>query len=171
MKQVSGHFRLFFLQEVSRRLEESVSRLHICLGLLTTEEIWRKPNEHSNSVGNIILHLCGNMRQWVLSGLGDFPDSRERDTEFSQHDPISSDMLLDKVDEVMNEVESLLKKMGEEKLLASYRVQGFSETGIAILLHVVEHFSYHVGQITYYVKLTKDIDTDYYKGVDLSRRG
>jgi uncharacterized damage-inducible protein DinB len=111
------------------------------------------------------------MRQWVLSGLGDFPDSRERDTEFSQHDPISSDMLLDKVDEVMNEVESLLKKMGEEKLLASYRVQGFSETGIAILLHVVEHFSYHVGQITYYVKLTKDIDTDYYKGVDLSRRG
>jgi len=171
MRHASEQIRLIFLHEVSRRLEESVFRLRVCLELLTPEEIWKKPNEHSNSVGNIVLHLCGNVRQWVLSGLGGLSDNREREKEFSQQEPISSEALMVKVHEVMNEVESLLKIVDEEKLLASYRVQGFRETGIAILLHVVEHFSYHVGQITYYTKLTKDIDTNYYKGVDLNKKG
>ncbi len=169
--QISGQFGSIFLQEVSRRLEESVSRLRVCLGLLTKEEIWRKPNEHSNSVGNIILHLCGNVRQWVLSSLGGSPDNRERDAEFSRQRPLSAESLLEMVDKVMNEVESLLRRVDQGEILASYRVQGFRETGVAILLHVVEHFSYHVGQITYYTKLTKDIDTNYYKGVDLNIKG
>ena len=170
MRHGVNEYEIEFLQQVSRRLQESASRLHTCLGMLTTEEIWEKPNEHSNSVGNIVLHLCGNVRQWVISGLGGAPDMRERGEEFSQRIPLSASTLLKRIDQVMTEVETLLGRIDEKKLFALHRVQGFDETGIAILLHVVEHFSYHVGQITYYVKLAKNTDTNYYKGVDLNKR-
>jgi uncharacterized damage-inducible protein DinB len=160
------------IQEVRRRLfAECVPRLKTCLSLLADEEIWYRPNAETVSIGNLVLHLCGNVRQWVLSGLGGQPDTRRRQAEFDEPGPLPASELLQRLDAVMADVARLLDRLTAWQLLDRRRVQGFDETGVAILIHVTEHFSYHVGQITYAVKSRKAIDVGYYKGVDLGRTG
>ena len=158
------------MTEVRRRLyDESVPRLKKCLGLLSDEEIWRRPNDNTPSVGNLVLHLCGNLRQWVLSGLGGVPDHRQRQKEFDERGPIPAAQLVADLDRVMEDVERSLESLGPDDLLAEHSVQGFTETGTGILIHVVEHFSYHVGQISWHVKVLKDVDLAYYAGYDLNK--
>ncbi len=156
--------------ECRRRLfGEYLPRLRKCLGHLTDDEIWRRPNGNTPSVGNLVLHLCGNARQWIVAGLGGEKDSRERAKEFSERGPIPALELLRRLEETMAEVEIALGGVDPKRLLEVRRVQGFEESGLSILVHVVEHFSYHVGQVTYVVKSLKDIDLAYYAGVDLNR--
>jgi uncharacterized damage-inducible protein DinB len=159
-------------REVRRRLmDENVPRIKQCLAELTTEEIWYRPNENSNSVGNLVLHLCGNVRQWLLSGLGGYTDNRRRQQEFDERGPFPTSILLRHLDELMEETDKVLNKLTAEKILQPVEVQGFTETGVSVLMHVVEHFSYHTGQITYYVKWRKDINTAYYNGINLDAVG
>ena len=159
-------------REVKYRLEEeSVPRIKKCFDHLSEEEIWRSPNENLTSVGNLILHLCGNVRQYILFGLGNAPDNRKRQEEFDHQDIISKDILLSKLDELMLEVDHILDELPAESMTRKYNVQGMEITGFGILMHVVEHFSYHVGQITWYTKLVKDIDMKYYGDRDLNKTG
>jgi uncharacterized damage-inducible protein DinB len=156
--------------EVRRRvLGELVPRVRKCLALLTQEEIWERPNAQTVSVGNLVLHVCGNARQWMLSALGGEPDVRRRQAEFDEPGPLATDGLLQMLDEIAAGMTRVLDAVTPEQLLQTHRVQGFDETGTAILVHVTEHFSYHVGQIAYAVKSRKAVDLGYYAGVDLSR--
>ncbi|RMG83705.1 MAG: DUF1572 domain-containing protein [Bacteroidetes bacterium] len=156
-------FHQLLLAETRRRLfEEGIPRLKKCLLALSEEEIWHRPNAHSNSMGNLTLHLCGNVRQWILSGLGKQPDRRRRQAEFDQRDPIPRETLFRQLDELARGVEAVLQSLTPADLLATHEVQVYRETGVSILVHVVEHFSYHVGQMTYYVKWLKDCDMGYY---------
>jgi len=160
------------LQEVRRRLfDENVPRLKKCLSQLTDEEVWQRPNAHSNSMGNLVLHLTGNVRQWILAGLDEQEDIRQRQKEFDEQGPVDRKQMLADLEAVMTEVDEVLNRLTPEKLLEQFDVQGFEETGIGILIHVVEHFSYHVGQMTYYVKALKDMDMGYYDGLDLEAKG
>lgn len=157
--------------EVERRIfQESIPRIKQCLAELDTQEIWFKANNNSNSVGNLVLHLCGNARQWIVAGLTDQPDTRDRDLEFSATGPIPSRELVQLLDQTQAEIQATLNQLRAADLFKSYQVQGFQEKGLSILIHVVEHFSYHTGQITYFVKLRKDIDTAYYAGLDLNSK-
>ena len=159
-----------FISEVKRRIiTESVPRIKKCLAQLSEEEIWHQPNENVVSVGNLVLHLCGNLRQWVLSGLGGQPDGRQRDAEFSQTNPIPVDELVLRMDTLMQEVERTLDRLAPQDLVTVRPVQAYQETGLAILMHVTEHFSYHTGQITYYVKTRKNVDLQYYGGQNLNQ--
>ena len=142
-------------------------RLKKCLGELTEEQIWSRPNENSNSMGNIVLHLCGNVRQWIVAGLGEQIDIRQRQKEFDEKGPIPSAKMLQELDVLMAEVNDILDQVTPEDLLRKRPVQIYEESGLSILIHVVEHFSYHVGQMTYYVKMVKNMDMGYYAGQDL----
>lgn len=165
------NFRNILVQEVHRRLfEESWPRLKYCLHLLEEEEVWLRPNEHSNAVGNLVLHLCGNARQWLVSGLGGTPDFRRRSEEFAARGPIPKATLLEVLEGLQPEIARVLDGLKEEDLLKTYDVQGFKESGISVLIHVVEHFSYHVGQISYFVKARKNLDLGYYAGLDLEQK-
>lgn len=158
--------------ECERRLfAESLPRLRKCLSLLTQEEIWLRPNSETVSVGNLVLHLCGNVSQWIISALGGSQDTRERSKEFSQTEAMPTTELLKRLEKTMQEVRLVLQKLDPASLLNKKYVQGFEESGLSILLHVVEHFSYHVGQIAYYVKSKKAVDLKFYKGVDLNKTG
>ena len=160
------------VKEVRRRLmEEGVPRITQCLAELSIEEIWIKPNENSNSVGNLVLHLCGNVQQWIVSGLGGLPDTRNRTSEFEESGPIPTHELINRLNVVMVEVNKVLDQLTEEQISQPVSVQGFDETVLSVLVHVVEHFSYHVGQITYFVKWRKNIDTAYYGGLELDGFG
>lgn len=164
--------RSLLIADVKRRLiEESLPRIEKCLDELSLEQLWHKQNENTNSVGNLILHLCGNVRQYILSGIDGQPDVRERDLEFSERGPIDKEVLKRKVQQLMQEVDQALDRIKTEDLTKSIGVQGFNENTTAILVHVVEHFSYHVGQITFYTKFVNDIDTGYYAGHDLNAKG
>lgn len=156
------------VQECRRRLiDEGFSRIKKCLSELTEEEIWLKPNQNSNSVGNLVLHLCGNVRQWLVCGLGNKPDTRKRSLEFSEEGPIPSEVLIERMELVLKEVEETLDQLSPTSLTQMFNVQGFQESGLSIIVHVIEHFSYHVGQMTYFVKWRKDMDMGYYAGVKL----
>lgn len=171
MDNYAENFKDLIVGEVKRRLiEESVPRIKKCLSKLSQEEIWRRPNKETVSVGNLVLHLCGNVSQWVLSGLNNVPDTRERDREFSETGGISADKLMEDMEGLMQKVSDVLDSLSPADLLEVRRVQGFEETGVAILMHVTEHFSYHTGQITYYVKTNKNIDMNYYGGIDLNKK-
>jgi uncharacterized damage-inducible protein DinB len=164
-------FGAALIAESKRRLiDESVPRIKKCLDKLNEEEIWRRPNVETVSVGNLVLHLCGNVRQWICTGLGGEPDHRERSAEFSEPGPIPKELLLAKLDETMRDAERAMDAADPASLLDMRPVQGFEESGLSILVHVVEHFSYHTGQITYAVKANKAIDFGYYAGQNLDAK-
>lgn len=159
-----------FICEVRRRMiEESVPRIKKCLHQLNESQVWHRPNKETVSVGNLVLHLCGNLRQWVLSGIDGQVDHRQRAEEFAEIGPIPTEKLIRDMDSLMTEVDRVLERITPEMLTEKRQVQGFEESVLAILLHVTEHFSYHTGQITYYVKSTHNIDLQYYAGVDLNK--
>lgn len=150
-------------KEMRRRWqEESLARAKKCVAMLSEEEIWHRFNEHTLTAGNILLHLRGNIRQWVVCGLGGKPDDRERDREFSADRTASKAQLLQGLEDVVGEALEVLDRLRPEQVLATVPVQGFQETGLSILVHVTEHFSYHVGELTYIAKLLKNADTRYY---------
>ncbi|MBX2843852.1 MAG: DUF1572 domain-containing protein [Flammeovirgaceae bacterium] len=150
------------VEEFKRRIfSESVPRLIKSLGHLTEEEIWIKPNSESNSVGNLVLHLCGNVSQYILSGIGGLEDKRERSKEFKEKGPIPATVLIEKMEGIMSQVSKVINHLSAEDLVQEVGVQGFRETKLSIIIHVIEHFSYHVGQISYFVKLKKEIDLNY----------
>ncbi|MEM8969956.1 MAG: DinB family protein [Bacteroidota bacterium] len=158
------------LAEVRRRIiEESVPRIKKCLNLLNESQIWYRPNEQTVSAGNLVLHLMGNLRQWVLSGIDGQPDHRQRSQEFAEIDPVPTQKLICDLDSLMTEVDQALNRITSEALTEKRNVQGFEESVLSILIHVTEHFSYHTGQITYYTKSTLNVDTQYYAGMDLDQ--
>ncbi len=168
MEHNPNQFSEVFIEEIKRRLfTECFPRLEQCLHTLTEKEIWYRPNANSNSVGNISLHLCGNIRQWVIAGLGGHKDIRERQKEFDEQGPIPLEKLLDLLSVLKKDVEAVLNEVTAEDLIKKREVQIYQESGLSILVHVVEHFSYHVGQVTYIVKMLKDVDTGYYAGQNL----
>ena len=157
----------FVQQAIIRLYDESVPRLLKCVGEVSEDELWYRANDNSNSIGNLVLHLTGNVNQWINTGIGGDEDTRERQSEFDTRGGIDRAEMLKKLDRVMTRAKVVLNGLNSEYLLNVYKVQGFEETGMSMVLHVVEHFSYHVGQMTYIVKSVKNIDTGYYSDNDL----
>ncbi len=171
MNWESAQLHAQLISETRRRIfDESIPRIRKCLDLMSEDEIWRKPNKHSNSVGNLVLHLCGNARQWIVSGLGKAKDTRKRQEEFDETGPIPKEELFQMLDALIMEIDKVLEKIRVSDLMGLHEVQGFEESGVSMLIHVIEHFSYHTGQITYYVKALKDVDTGYYSNHNLDQK-
>ena len=156
------------IREVVFRLyDESLPRILKCLDQLDEARIWWRPNESSNSIGNLVLHLSGNVRQWIYSGLGAYEDHRIRQTEFDERGPISKTELVSRLTETMEIARPVIMDIPVEELLSRRPVQTFEETGLTILVHVTEHFSYHTGQIAYITKMLTDRQLGFYDGISL----
>ena len=156
--------------EFERRiLGESFSRISKCVEMLTLEELWKRPNDNLVAAGNLILHLDGNVRQWIISAIGGSQDIRNRDLEFSNTVQKSKEHLLSSLKQTILEATGIIKSLSLASLDESRLVQGFDENVLSIIIHVIEHFSYHTGQITYFTKLVKNVDTGYYAGLDLNK--
>jgi uncharacterized damage-inducible protein DinB len=158
------------IQQAVRRMREGQERIHRCVGLLDDRQLWHRPNANVVSVGNLVLHLSGNVGQWINATLGNRPDERQRQQEFDLERTDRRGMM-ERLDAVLVSATDILGGLSHADLTRSWNVQGFRESGLAIVLHVVEHFSYHVGQVTLHTKLLKDLDTGYYAGQDLERKG
>lgn len=159
-----------FLQQANYYIGLNLPRVVSCIDMLSEEEIWRKPNNNSNSIGNLVLHLCGNMTQYILSGLGGRPDERQREAEFNTSGGWTKEELLSKLTEVVVQVQQVISQTEEPALLKKRVVQGFEMTGVGIIIHVVEHFSYHTGQIAFWTKFLTNRDLGFYRGINLNVR-
>jgi|GEM_PF-172600 len=133
-------------------------RIMVCLKQLSAEQIWWRPNEASNSVGNLVLHLAGNVRQWIISGLGSAPDNRERDREFGERGPLPRRTLVSRLRKTVEEACRVLGELSAEDLARVYTIQKFRVTGMQAAFHVAEHFSHHAGQIILLTKMLKGRD-------------
>jgi len=152
-----------FLQQARSLLSEDfLPKLRRCLEELNDDDLWWRAHETNNSAGNLILHLCGNVRQWIISGLGGAPDLRQRPHEFSERTHIPKAELLAKLEKTMEEATQVLARFDSETLLAERTIQGFQQTALQAIFHVVEHFSFHTGQIIYITKLRQGVDLKFY---------
>jgi uncharacterized damage-inducible protein DinB len=162
--------RDLLVASATTHLNEGVSRIEKCLALLSKAEIWHDPNEHVVSVGNLVLHLCGNVTQYVIAGLGREPIPRDRDAEFTRKPNWTGEALVAQLRNTVAMATGVLESQTDADLAAEYMIQGMPSSGMAAIVHVVEHFSYHVGQITLATKLLKNTDVGYYAGIDLNRQ-
>lgn len=156
-----------FIQATIEYLELNLPRVKKCLDLLSEEECWQRPNPSTVSVGNLIIHLCGNITQYIHAGLGDEPDHRQREKEFLAIGGWNKVQLYDKLETVVHKACEVIKQLKEEDLVKIYSIQGFEMTGVSTLVHVTEHFSYHVGQIAYWTKVVRNQDLGFYADMDL----
>ncbi len=145
---------------------EYLPKIRRALEGLTLQDIWWRPNRASNSIGNLVLHLAGNSRQWVVAGIGGQPDTRERQAEFDAREGAGRDELLSLLEETLAEVDAVLAGIREESLEEERNVQGLPGTVLSAVYHVVEHFSMHTGQILYLSKLRTGTDLGFYRETD-----
>ena len=150
-----------------RVLKESFERIRICLKMLSNDQLWYSPSKNIPSIGCLVLHSCGNARQWILSGLGGIVDNRQRELEFRPENEISIDELEITLTQLSSDLIPFLNELTEADLKKKLTIQGFDVDGFSAMIHVIEHFSYHTGQITTLTKLFTNKETNYYADVDL----
>ena len=148
-------------------LDWNRARIARCLDVLTPNQLWERPNGNSNSVGNQLLHLSGNLRQWVLSGLGGQPDVRRRAAEFAATEGATAVELLAELTDVIERCKTVVTRLTPTDLATERPVQAYRHDGTFILVHITEHLSYHTGQIIFWTKLLHDVDLNFYGGDDL----
>ena len=157
-----------FVNSIVLRIGESLDRIDTCLKLLTDDLIWERKNTQTSSVGNLILHLNGNIRQYILSGLGGEKDIRQRDKEFDIGSRIGKKELWSKHKVLVLEALKIIQSLNDQDLSKKIRVQGFDTNPTDVLVHVTEHYSYHTGQIALLTKLITAKDLEFFKGQDLN---
>jgi uncharacterized damage-inducible protein DinB len=142
---------------------EYLPKLRRCLHAIRDEDLWWRPNPESNSVGNLLLHMVGNIRQWVIGGVGGEADRREREKEFSAAYGPGREELMEVLEAVLAEVDAVLATLGPERLLERRRIQGAEVTVLDAVYHAVEHFAMHTGQVIYITKLRTGTDLGFYE--------
>ena len=156
-----------FLDFSIKKLEQLTSRIADCLRKLSEDQIWARESNNQNAVGNLVLHLAGNVRQWIVSGIGGAPDSRDRDREFAAREGYSGAELAGRLRTNVQEAVQVLGRLTYARLGEPLRIQDYDATVLEAIYHVVEHFSQHAGQVMYATKLLTDEDLGYYRHLTL----
>ena len=151
-----------FARSAARKLQQDCRQIIRCARLLTEAEAWSRPNERCNSVANQMLHLTGNIRQWILGGLGDDTTKRDRPAEFAARGPAPLAPILAALEETIGEAARILSEQTADQLAQRYSIQGYSVTGLHAAFHVAEHISFHTGQIVHITKAIKNVDLSLY---------
>jgi uncharacterized damage-inducible protein DinB len=132
---------------------EYPTKIRRCLDVLPPQAVWRRTDEHSNSVGNLLLHLAGNVRQWIVSSVGGAPDARYRSGEFAAREGADGESLFAALRGTIDEADAVIASLTPARLLERRTIQGRDVTVLDAVYHVVEHFSLHTGQIILLTKL------------------
>ena len=154
--------RAFIDRAIEFLTGDYLPKIERCLEQLNDQQIWWRPNPESNSIGNLVLHLCGNARQWIVCGLGAEPDNRMRDAEFAQRDVIQRAQLFQLLRTTLADVERVLRHLDASILLEKRTIQGSSVDVLEAIFHVTEHFSMHTGQIIMLTKMLTASDLRFY---------
>ena len=145
-----------------RLMEEYFPKIERCILEVPEDDIWWRAHETDNSIGNLILHLTGNIRQWIISGIGGASDARNRPQEFAEREHIPKLELLRKFRETLTEADRVLEQFDVNRLVEVRRFQEWEHTCLYAISHVVEHVAQHMGQIIYITKLRKGVDLKFF---------
>ena len=151
-----------FLRFSVEKLEQLMGRIESCVGKMTPEQVWRRGSEQQNAVGNLLLHLNGNVRQWILSGIGGAQDRRARDREFAAREGAPPAGLAAQLRATVTEAVAVIGGLAADQLLERITIQGYEGTKLAGIYHVVEHFAGHAFQIMLLTKLFTGKDLGFY---------
>ncbi len=152
-----------FLKFSADKLEQLRGRIHDCVGRLDNERIWMRHGDQDNSIGNLVLHLSGNVRQWIGCGVAGNPDIRDRDSEFAARGGLDTAALLSKLDESVDAAIKTINTLPPSRLLDPITVQDYPVNVLEAIYHVVEHFAQHTAQIIFATKLLTGEDLGYYR--------
>lgn len=151
-----------FLEIAAEKLNEYRERIEICLARLSDEQIWARGHETENAIGNLVLHLAGNVRQWIVCSLGGSPDNRDRDGEFDARGGIGGAELARRLRETVDSAVRVIAGLNTDRLTRVYDIQIYRVSGVEAVFHVVEHFSQHTGQIIFATKMLTGTDLGFY---------
>ncbi len=151
-----------FQSHSANKLSQSMSRIETCVGHLTPEQLWLRQSSNENAVGNLLLHLAGNVRQWILHGLSCQPDQRDRDGEFSAQDGKPAAELLASLRKTVAEATEIIGSLPPARLQDRVTIQGYQVSVLEAIYHVVEHFSGHTFQIILLTKQHTGRDMGFY---------
>ena len=152
-----------FLDFSSTKLPELASRIDTCLAKLTEEQVWARGGDNENAIGNIVLHLCGNVRQWIVAGIGGEPDLRQRDAEFAARGGLTIEQLRDRLSSTVAQAAVVIGAVTAPRLTDRLSIQGYDVSVMDAIYHVVEHFAMHTGQVIFATKMLTGIDLGFYR--------
>ena len=152
-----------FLSFSADKLSQLSDRIEDCLSRLTYDQVWKRAGDHDNSIGNLVLHLCGNVSQWILAGLGGLPYDRHRDAEFAANGGVQPGELSRRLHRTVFDATVVVRNLDENRMLELVEIQKYNVTVLEAVYHVVEHFAGHAGQIIFATKLLTGEDLGYYK--------
>lgn len=147
------NFEKEFIKQSNRAIQNSFERIMHCLNQLKEEYVWYRPNGGVNSIGIIINHLCGSIRQWFISGIGGLKDIRNRPLEFDDRKKLSKQELTDKFQKIIAGCKKTINNLDPADLLEKRRIQGFDENVLSAIYISIAHLELHAGQITYITRL------------------
>lgn len=161
---------LFLAFSRKRLLDDYWPRMRTCVQSLSDEQVWWRPNDASNSVGNLLLHLQGNIQQWIVGSFERLEDRRDRPAEFSARHGATAKELVTQLDATMQRANAVLSRLTEADLRATYQIQGYTVSGLQAVYQVVEHFALHYGQIAYITKSLVGRDFGFTRELDKTGR-
>ena len=139
-------------READQLFAQYLHKIEHCVALLSPAQVWWRPNSKCNSVANLLFHLCGNLSQWVLDGLGGMAYERHRREEFAAAEGEDGAALVGRLATVVAACRTVARGLSAEELVGDRTIQGISHNGFGVLLHAVEHMAYHTGQVVYVTK-------------------
>jgi hypothetical protein len=152
-----------FLRHSANKLRQMTGYIEACVLKLDGEQIWARGNGAQNSIGNLVLHLCGNVRQWIGSSIGGEPDVRERDREFAASSRMETSELLSRLHATVGDAVAILGNLPPARLTERVATQDGERHVLEVIYQVVGHFQQHAGQIIYATKLLTQEDLKFYK--------
>jgi len=151
-----------FCSYSATKLRDNLRTIEKCLVMLTPEQIWSRPNDVSNAVGNLVLHLRGNTQQWIVSSIGGQSFNRDRPAEFAERQALPVDQILPPLKSTVEMAAQIVEALTATELLQRVSIQGYDVSVLSAVFHVVEHFSLHTGQIVYQTKALTGLDLSAY---------
>jgi uncharacterized damage-inducible protein DinB len=152
-----------FLDHSIAKLRQYTLRIETCLAALSPEQVWMRGGENENAAGNLVLHLCGNVRQWIVSGVGERPDIRDRDSEFAARGGAAPSELARQLRATVEEAATIIDAVTPQQMAECRRIQVYDVSVMEAIYHVVEHFAMHTGQILFVTKMLTGADLGFYR--------
>jgi uncharacterized damage-inducible protein DinB len=159
-----------FIEASVSRLRKSMERIEACVPLLTEAQIWARDSENDNSVGNLLLHLRGNVTQWILSGVGGQADHRDRNREFAARSGAAGTELVKALRAIIEQAVPVIQNCPASRLLEQVQPQGYKVSVLSAIYHVVEHFTGHTFQIILLTKRFTGRDLGFYRHLKTTGR-
>jgi uncharacterized damage-inducible protein DinB len=159
-----------FLNFSIDKLQQLASRIDTCVSQLRDEQVWTRGGENENAVGNLVLHLCGNVRQWIIASIGGEPDHRQRDREFSARGGVDKAELQQRLSATVSQATAVIDGVSEQRLADRLTIQGSEVSVLEAIYHVVEHFAMHTGQIIFVTKMLTSSDLGFYRDLSSAAR-